>query len=312
MRLKNLFSCFVFLFFVILYALPVQAVDDAILAVVNDEIITVKDLKEYMKSIYAQLRVEGRSPQEINEVMVQYENKGIDQLIEDRLILSAADKAGMIIRPKAIDDRIEEIRQKYSTNEEFISALNKEGLTISDIRKKIEGQFKGQGMVNTEVRSKVYVNPQEVTDYFLAHSQDFTKKARVYVQTIFVKSDFDKDEARKKIEKASLEVRSGTDFIKAAGKYSDLPSVGEIALDQLRPEFKERLDKMNIGDVSDIIEVPNGFYLIQLEGRAEASAAPLLDVKGVIYQQLFETKFRGRFKNWINDLRKKAYVEVKS
>lgn len=291
--------------------LSAQAIDDAILAVVNDEVITVKDLKEYMKSVYAQLRIEGRSPQEISEVMTQYENKGIEQLIEDRLILSAADKAGILIRPKAVDDRLEEIRKKYSSYQEFLTAITKEGMTITDIRKKIEAQIKGQAMVSTEVRSKIYVNPQEVTDSFTQHAQDYATKDSVNLDTIFVKTAFGKDEARAKIELSLTAIKGGMDFNAATAQYSELPSVGEIAVDQLRPEFKERIDKMKIGDVSDVIEVPNGFYVIRLQGRTPASALALKDVKDRIYQDLFENKFRERFKNWIEILRKKAYVEVK-
>ncbi len=311
MRSRNILSIIILGIIFMAPAIPAYAIDDAILAVVNDEVITVKDLKEYMKSVFAQLKIEGRSPQEINEVMSQYENKGIEQLIEDRLILSAAEKAGVMIRPKAVDDRLEEIKKKYPSYQEFLESIKNEGLTITDIRKKIESQIKGQAMVSTEVRSKVYVNPQEVTDYFALHAQEYSKKARVYVETIFVKSAFGKDEARKKIDDALAAVRNGLDFRAAIGKYSELPSVGEIALDQLRPEFKERIDKMNVGDFSEVIEVPNGFYLIKLEGRAEASNALLNEVKDRIYQDIFENKFRERFKSWIENLRKKAYVEVK-
>jgi parvulin-like peptidyl-prolyl isomerase len=312
MRLKILLNSLILFCFVIFSASFAHAVDDAILAVVNDEVITVKDLKEYMKNIYAQLRIEGRSPQEINEVMTQYENKGIDQLIEDRLILSAADKAGITIRNKAVDERIDDIKKKYPSTDAFLASINKEGLTISDIRKKIGDQIKGQGIVNTEVRSKIYVNPQEVTDYFTAHHQEYSTKARVYIQTVFIKSDFGKEEARVKIDRALEEAKAGRNFKELNQKYSDLPSVGEIALDQLRPEFRQRIDRMSMGDISDVIEVPEGFYLIKLSGRTDAAAAPLLDVKGEIYQQLYENKFRDRFKSWIEGLRKKAYVEVKS
>lgn len=287
------------------------AIDDAILAVVNDEVITVKDLKEYMKGINSQLKIEGKSPQEIDEVMTEYENKGIEQLIDDRLILSAADKAGVIIRPKAIDDRLGEITKKYPTYGDFLSSINAEGLTITEIRKKIESQFKGQAMVSSQVRSKVYVNPQEVTDYFASHAQEYSNKARVYVETIFVKSSFGKTEARAKIDAALAAVKAGKDFKDVIAQYSELPSVGEISLDQLRPEFQERLDRMSIGDVSDVIEVPNGYYLLKLDGRADASSAVLNDVKDKIYQDLFERKFREKFKTWIESLRKKAYVEVK-
>jgi len=206
---------------------------------------------------------------------------------------------------------VDEIKKKYPSYEEFLSAINKEGFTITDIRKKIENQIKGQAMVDTEVRSKVSVNPQEVTEYFTAHSSDYSRKARIYLATIFVKSGFGVEAAKKKIDSALEVIKGGMDFKTAAAQYSELPSVGDIPVDQLRPEFRERIDKMNVGDVSDVFEVPNGFYIIKLEGRITASSVTLKDAKDRVYQELFEKKFRERYKKWIDGLRKKAYVEIK-
>ena len=313
MRLKRSFLSVLFIAGCLAAGAPkVLAVDDAILAVVNDEVITAKDLREYMQGIYAQLRVEGRTPEEVNEVMAEYEKKGVDQLIEDRLILSSADKVGVIIRPQAINDKLDDIRKKYPSQDEFFKVIRKEGVTVTDIRKKIENQIKGQAVVGSEVRAKIYIHPQEVTEYFNAHAESYKMKDRVYLDTIFVQSGYGKDASRKKAEEALAAVRGGKAFPAAVAAYSELPSVGEMTNDQLRPEFKAQIDRMAIGDVSDIIEVPNGYYIVKLQGRAEAATATLKDVKDQIYQKLFEEKFRERFRTWIDELRKKAYVEIKS
>ena len=252
-------------FATVLLARPAWALDDALLAVVNDEAITVKDLQGYLNGIYAQLRIEGRPQQEAREIMTEYEAKGIDQLIEDKLVLYAADLAGVQIRPKVIDERVDEIKKKYLSYQGFLDALKQEGLTVSDIRKKIEDQFKGQVIINAEVRSRITVNPQEVTAYFSAHSDEFTLKPRVYLESIFVKSTFGREAADKKINEAMDKLRAGEDFKAVAASYSDLPSVGEMAEEALLPAFKEKVDRLPIGAVSDIIEVPDGFYICTIK-----------------------------------------------
>ena len=301
----------VLLFSAVLLARPAWALDDALLAVVNDEAITVKDLQVYLNSMYAQLRIEGRPEQEAREIMAEYQSKGVQQLIEDKLVLFAAEQAGVQIRPKVIDDRVDEIKKKYPTYQVFLDALKHEGLTVSDVRKKIEDQFKGQVIINSEVRSKITVNPQDVTAYFNAHDAEFTLKPRVYLESIFVKMTFGRDAASKKINEALEKIRSGEDFKSVAATYSDLPSVGEMTEDALLPEFKEKVDRMSVGSVSDVIEVANGFYILKLEGRAPGAKATLMEVKDRIYQRLFEEQFRTRFQEWIAKIRKKAYVEVK-
>ena len=46
------------------------AISDAIIAVVDEEIITLKDLKDYINSVYTQLKVEGKhSESQIRQIM---------------------------------------------------------------------------------------------------------------------------------------------------------------------------------------------------------------------------------------------------
>src|SRR4051812_24564696 len=80
--------------------------NDAIIAVVNNDVLTLKDLKDYIGSVYRQLKIEHRSPEEIQKIMATYEEKGVNQLVEDKLILDAATKKGIEIRPEMVEKRL--------------------------------------------------------------------------------------------------------------------------------------------------------------------------------------------------------------
>lgn len=295
----------------LLAAAPAFCIDDGIVAVVNSEAITVKDLQDYLKNVYAQLRIENRPAKEIEEIMKQYEQKGVEQIIDDKLILAAANEMGVTIKPKAVNDKINGIRAKYPSYKEFSDALMKEGMTISDVQKKIEDQFKGQVVINKEVREKVTVNPQEVTDWFNAHIHELQLRSRVNLGSIVVKITPGKDDAKKKINEALSQIRAGADFKTVSDQYSELPPIGTVDFEALRPEMKTRIDALSIGAVSDVIELENAFYIFKLEGKSEDRSPALKDYKNEIYQRLFEEKSRARFKEWIEKLRKKAYVEIK-
>lgn len=285
---------------------------DTILAVVNREAITEKDLKDYLKSVYMQLRVENKSEQEINDVMGEYEKKGIQQIIEDKLVLFASEQSGLVLRTELVDQRVKEIQSKYPTQKDFEQALIKEGLTVSDIRKKIENQIKGQIIINREVRSKIMIKPQEVTEWFEKNKESLREESKLNVASIFVTTKFDAHQARKKIESAYQEIKQGIDFKAVAAKYSELPSIGVVALKKLKPEMVEVLSALRVGDVSKIIEMSNGFYIFKLDGRREAKEPQLNDVRREIQQRIFEEKFRVKFQEWIEHLRQKAYVEIKT
>jgi parvulin-like peptidyl-prolyl isomerase len=63
-------------------------------------------------------------------------------------------------------------------------------------------------------------------------------------------------------------------------EYSDEPRAGERGGDlgtfpkgSMVPEFQAALDKMKIGDISDVVETPFGFHVI-LRTAPAAPAAP--------------------------------------
>jgi len=98
---------------------------DAIIAIVNDDVITLKDMRQYVASIASQLRVENKSPEEIRQIMGDYEQKGLDKLIEDKLILAAANDKGLIVRDDIVDKRLQEIKDRYSSEDEFFKIIER-------------------------------------------------------------------------------------------------------------------------------------------------------------------------------------------
>ncbi len=290
---------------------PARALEDGIVAVVDSDVITAKDLQDYLRSIYAQLRIEGRNAKDIKEIMDEYQSKGVGQLVEDKLILAEANRQSMQIRVKVIDDRMNEIKARYPSTQDFLTEINKEGVTISDIRKKIENQLKARYIVTQEVRDKITVNPQDVTDFYNAHLKDYSRASRVYLQSIFIKADAGNDEGMTKMKAALEQIKGGSDFKTVAKAYSELPDIGEVFDSSLSPEFKVKVDTMNVGDVTDILRVPEGLYILKLTGRTAGVTPTLQELKEDIYQKVFEAKFKESFGAWVEKLRKKAYVEIK-
>ena len=70
--------------------------------------------------------------------MGDYEQKGLDKLIEDKLILAAANEKEMIIRDEVVDKRIKEIKDRYASEDEFLQALNAEGLDRQRLEKEVD------------------------------------------------------------------------------------------------------------------------------------------------------------------------------
>ncbi|MBF0503723.1 MAG: peptidyl-prolyl cis-trans isomerase [Candidatus Omnitrophica bacterium] len=306
---------FVTLFCFLAFAVPAGARDlpsDGIIAIVNDDVITLKDLRQYVASIYSQLKIENKSPEEIKEIMGDYEQKGLDKLIEDKLILAAANEKEMIIREEVVDRRIKEIKDRYASEDEFLQAISVEGLSVSDLRKKLIDQLKVKYIVDFQVRDKIFVNPQNVTEYYNKHMNEFERKTRMNLQSVFVSFEkHNKQEAHNRADEARARMIAGEDFSKIFKEYSDAASVGEIEQGQMVDAIENVVFNLKLEEVSLPVEVENGIYVFKAIGILPGKLQTLKEVKDQIYNKLFDAQFQSKFKEWVDLLRKKAYVEIK-
>lgn len=307
--------CFLSILVLGVLTTPVHAQDantDAIIAIVNDDVITMKDLRQYVASIASQLRVENKSPEEIQQIMGDYERKGIDKLIEDKLILAAANDKGIEVRDDIIDKRLKEVKDRYPTEDDFIKALSNEGMTVGDLQQKLTDQLKVKYEIDMEVRDKIFVNPQEVTAYYNNHISDFDHKAMVNLQSIFVSFDkHSKQEAQSRADEARSRLLAGEDFDAISQKYSDSSSIGEIEKGQMVDSVESVVFNLKQGEVSQPVNVENGIYVFKLVDSSPERLATLAEVKDKIYSKLLDDEFQTKFKAWVDKLRDKAYVEIK-
>lgn len=313
-RCQNIFKFFLFTGFLFLAPMVYADVSstDAIIAIVNDDVITLKDLRQYIASIYSQLKIENKSPQEIKEIMGDYEQKGIDKLIEDKLILAAANDKEMIIRDEVADKRIKEIQGHYASEDDFIQAIAAEGLTVSDLKKKLIDQMKVKYIVDLEVRDKIFVNPQDVTEYYDQHKSEFERKTQMNLQSVFVSFDKrGKQEARNRASEARARMIAGEDFDRIFKQYSDAASIGTIEEGQMVDSIEHAVFGLKLEEVSEPVEVENGIYVFKAIGISPGKMQTLIEVKEQIYNKLFDDQFQVKFKEWVDKLRKKAYVEIK-
>jgi len=291
--LKSIFVVSIFVLAGPLYAK--DAPNDAIIAIVNDDVVTLKDLRQYIASIASQLRVENKTPDEIQQIMGEYEQKGLDKLIEDKLILAAANDKGIDVRDELIDKRIQEIKGRYPSEDDFIKALNTEGMTVGDLRQKL-----------------LFVKPEDVTAYYNDHLSDFNHNPSVNLQSVFVAFDkYSKQVARTRADEARSRLLAGEDFDKVSQEYSNASSVGEIEKGQMVDSIEKVVFNLKLGDISEPVEVENGIYVFKVIGTSPAKQQTLAEVKDHIYGKLLDDQFQAKFKEWVAKLREKAYVEIK-
>jgi parvulin-like peptidyl-prolyl isomerase len=132
------------------------------------------------------------------------------------------------------------------------------------------------------------------------------------LQSVFVSFDKrGKQEARSRASEARARMMAGEDFDKIFKQYSDAASVGMIEEGQMVDAVEHAVFGLKLEEVSEPVEVENGIYVFKAIGISPGKLQSLKEVKEQIYNKLFDDQFQSKFKEWVDKLRKKAYVEIK-
>ena len=86
--------------------------------------------------------------------------------------------------------------------------------------------------------------------------------------------------------------------------------MGIILRSEVLPNFERVLFAMKEGEVSDVVRTRAGFHIIKLVRRLPRIPPPLSQVEKKIRNRIFQEKVTARMRRWMEELKKKAYIEV--
>ncbi len=288
---------------------------DKIMAIVNKEVITWSDLYKAME-FEATDGMKTMKDEDKRRFFKENEQEFLESLIDMRLQLQEAAKAGVSVSDEDVSRAIENIKKKYSmTDEVFKEAIGKEGFTLAEYRKKLSEQITISRVVEQEVKSKILVTEGEV-DKYLSENKDVAKESDGFnISHIFFRKTGDRKQIEEKAAEIYKKIKTGENFSEVARQHSEDASassggeLGFIRKSDMSKDFLDVLSKMKAGDVSEPFWGGNGIHIIRLNDKKEIKS--LQELREMVRQKLLEEKFNKEYRNWIKGLRERAYVEIK-
>jgi hypothetical protein len=154
-------------FFLFLYG-PIsssEAVVDRVVAVVNQEIITLSEVEKLTGPLQQEIQTEDRweKRERVREVC----QKVLEKMIEEKLIDQEVKKAGVKVPSKDVEGALEEIKQRNSaTQEDLEKALTKDGVTLEAFKKDIEKKLLRMKLINWAIKTESKVEEKELRDFY--------------------------------------------------------------------------------------------------------------------------------------------------
>jgi len=301
---------------------PWGKVVERIVALVNNEIITLSELEEAGKRLFEQVQ-QSSLPVEKEEKLKEARRAVLDQLIENKLLEQEIKNRKIEVPDRDVDAAIGDIlKQNQLTESELKMLLAKEGLTYPAYRRRIRDDIGKMRLINREIKSKIVIKEEEARRNYQENIARFTEAAEVKVQQIFfpvpaLATEKEIAAIRKEAQSILERAHRGEDFAELARKYSQGPEASEGGVlgffkhKELRPELEEPAFKLQPGEVSGLIKSTEGFHILRVLERKGGEPRPFAEVESQVRDEMMQAEAERQFQEWMKALKAKAYIEVR-
>ncbi|MBL8377497.1 MAG: peptidylprolyl isomerase [Burkholderiales bacterium] len=255
---------------------PRVALADRIVAVVNDEVITLRELDERLRLVKAQL-VRQRVAAPPDDVL---EKQVLERMIMDRAQVQFARESAMRVDDAQLDRAIGRIAEENRMSlTQFRDTLERDGISFARFREDIRADILISRIRDREVDSRVSISEGEI-DNFIAESETARSEAgtelglaQILVRVPENASPEQLAERRRRAEEALAQLRGGAEFARVAAAFSDAPEALSGGSMGIRPQerwpqlFLDAIDGLRPGQFGDIVKSPNGFHILRLVER---------------------------------------------
>ncbi len=315
------------LFLLLLPHIAVAEIVDRVVAVVNDDVITLSELERETEGIYSRI-AQSNSGEDLLAAVNRARNAALDSMIDQRLVQQKADQLGVTVSPGEVDAAFEQMRTRNNlTSDEFLLKLHESGLSEELYRKKLQESILQDKLLSIDVRSKIVITDDMIRDYYNTSYIPEMGGETYYLLQIGLGWDSGlsgeklqkaRDEARATAEKVRKLALEGKDFKKLAQDFSNLPSaedggdLGTFTLDEMVSAMQKAVKDLQAGQISAIIETSAGyqfFKLLSREDNPSTTTAPYDEVKEDIKEKLHNRKLQETFRQWVDKLKDSAYIQ---
>ena len=288
---------------------------DRIVAVVNEDVITLQELNR-TAATYLQGSTDEARVKQVNM-------STLDNLIADKLLSQQVKEAKISVTPDDVDKAIDDIvRQNRMTREQLREAVEARDMDMAQSRSDLETQIVRLKLIDLKVRSRVVVPESDIKAEYGKRTSSEEREELLTLRHLFFRWGESPDpEERKRVRERSAAARArllaGEDFEALAKEISEGPTaaaggeLGEISRSGLLPELARAVSELKVMEISDLIDTTNGVHIVRLDSIRKTEPPAYSELRPEIYQRLYQGEVERQMKEWIDNLRAQAAIDIR-
>jgi parvulin-like peptidyl-prolyl isomerase len=291
---------------------------DKIIAAVNGEPIAMSSLKKRLLWLESSKESSEEFSENVSkdvpkdkEELIKYALEG---MIDDKLQLQEARRLGIIVMDDELQLGVAQKRMQFPT------LLRKIGITEEELKEEVRDEVMIRKMVDRKFRLFLEISDPEAATYYEQNKEKFFEPEKVKLQQVLVGIG---SEATAK-EKAEAKLKANEIWLKLRekGKLEELREIYKgdnvvikvesdyIEAFSLLPAISNAIAKLQVGEISPVVETPIGYSILKLEARQPRRPKPFSEVMEAIKVELLAEMVKADLQSWLKDEREKADIRI--
>ena len=259
---------------------PKVVLADRIVAVVNDEIITLRELEDRMRVVKAELARQQVVPPTADVL----EKQVLERIIVDRAQVQYAREGAIRVDDQQLDSAVARIAENNRLSmAQFRDVLERDGIPFNRFREDIRTEILINRLRQSEVDGRIVVSEGEIDNFMAQNAASGAEEfnlGHILVRVPENASAEQIDARRRRAEEALAQIKAGKEFAQVSVSFSDAPealtggTLGFRPQDRLPQLFVDAVAKLGKDQVSDIVRSSNGFHILKVIERRGSGSTP--------------------------------------
>lgn len=233
-----------------------------------------------------------------------------EQTLEQQ-VLSSQEARKVMIPEQHTNAAVARIRERYDNDDEFIAALEAEGINEQELRQSLHRELLVEAVMELVASRGVRVSETEARLYYYLNQEQFRQPQKRGVRHILitVNDDLDENNAISASDRCMnisrrLQKHPGR-FAEQALKHSECPSslnggwLGDVPKGVLYPELEQVLFGMRPGEISDPVRSELGWHLLLCESITPECVMTAEQVLPELQSKLQQRQDRRTQRQWL-------------
>ena len=301
--------CFCFCFF-----LSAKTVEKT-LVTVEGEMISFLDLQEARQRLKQGFLESSVLLPLFNQAQLQKKDSVLlEFLIYEKLLdISITDNSPQVEEGHLKQELNNNRKKSGLSKRSFSRLLVKNHFTSSSYKEFLKKSVLRKLFVQKEIIEKIRISDQDLNEYALQKQGKalFTSFEYELAYLSFPLTETGKQQAQKTFQTISKDSLFFDEW-KPNGAEEKKEVLKKLNLSAFHPSIKMEIQKLSTGQISPVLSLPSGYHIFKVLWKTPVISAKNKKRKQKISTFLFKKLFREKLKSWLEEKKKKSFIQINS